>query len=49
MALRMLSDICGDDDGKWQEAVQTAQLTLNARIDLWDAVVDQFLAAKTGP
>ena len=49
MALRMLSDLCGDDDGKWQEAVQTAQLTLNARIDLWDAVVDQVLAAKTGP
>ena len=49
MALRMLNDLCGDDDSKWQEAAQTVRLTLNARIDLWDAVVDQVLAAKTGP
>ena len=49
MALRMLTDLCGDDDGKWQEAEQTVQLTLNARIDLWDAVVNQVLAAKTDP
>ena len=26
MALRMLTDLCGDDDGKWQEANQTVQL-----------------------
>ena len=49
MALRMLTDLCGDDHGKWQEAEQTVQLALNARIDLWDGVVNQVLAAKTDP
>jgi len=46
MALRMLTELCTEDDSKWQEAEQTVNLALNARIDLWDGVVNQGLATE---
>ncbi len=42
MALMMLTDLCGNDDGKWNEAQQTAQTALIARIAFWDGVVEQI-------
>jgi len=38
-AHRMVSELCGDDAQRWQEAVFAANAALQARIGLWDSVV----------
>ncbi|CAM5729856.1 hypothetical protein SALBM311S_00395 [Streptomyces alboniger] len=38
MALQMVADLCGTDDTRWQEAVETATLALEARSRLWDGI-----------
>jgi hypothetical protein len=38
-AQRLMQSICGDDQQKWQEAEETAREALQARINLWDAIV----------
>ena len=40
MAMQMLIDLCGDDDGKWAECAKTVQLALEARYALWDSIAD---------
>ena len=40
MALRMLSELCGDDPQKWREAEESAKTALSARIALWDGVLE---------
>nr|WP_181957579.1 DUF3050 domain-containing protein [Streptomyces paludis] len=39
MAMAMVADLCGDDDTRWQEAAETANLALRARSRFWDAIV----------
>ncbi|MEW1718323.1 DUF3050 domain-containing protein [Streptomyces sp. NPDC093109] len=39
MAMAMLAELCGDDDTRWQEAAETADLALRARSRFWDAIV----------
>ena len=39
MALRMISELCGTDAVKWQEATEAAEAALHARLALWDGVV----------
>lgn len=41
MAARMLERLCGNDPRRWQEATETAQRALRARITLWDGVRDE--------
>ena len=38
MALRMISELCGDDNAKWAEAEEAAIEALTARIALWDGI-----------
>ncbi|MPY46839.1 DUF3050 domain-containing protein [Streptomyces phyllanthi] len=40
MALQMVADLCGGADTRWQEAAETATLALEARIRLWDGIVE---------
>jgi len=40
MALRMLSTLCGDDPTRWREAREAAGGALEARLELWDGVVE---------
>ncbi|MCX4436065.1 DUF3050 domain-containing protein [Streptomyces mirabilis] len=40
MAMQMVADLCGTDDTRWQEAVETATLALEARVRLWDGIVE---------
>lgn len=47
MAVRMLASLCGDDEKKWRQAEETAHVALNARIALWDGVVEQIDLART--
>ena len=36
--MQMISELCGKDDKKWQEAKEVAKVCLNARIKLWDGI-----------
>ncbi|MEV6590058.1 DUF3050 domain-containing protein [Streptomyces acidicola] len=40
MAMQMVADLCGEADTRWQEAAETAKLALEARIRLWDGIVE---------
>jgi hypothetical protein len=42
MALRMVSQLCGDDPVKWHEATEAAVFALTARIALWDGIADSL-------
>jgi len=39
LAMEMLEELCGDDDGKWRLAEEAARAALEARIVLWDGVM----------
>jgi hypothetical protein len=38
MAMQMVADLCGTDDARWREAIDTANVALEARIRLWDGI-----------
>lgn len=42
LAMAMLEELCGEDDRKWEEAAQSARAALEARIRLWDGVVERI-------
>ncbi|MGC7099978.1 DUF3050 domain-containing protein [Amycolatopsis lurida] len=47
MAMRMLTELCGEDELKWRECLDTAHEVLRARVALWDgicAALDRRLA-----
>ncbi len=46
MAMRMLIDLCGDDDRKWMQCADTVNTALRARIALWDAIYHEILAGR---
>ena len=39
LSLRLLNNLCGDDEQKIAEAMQAAQLAVQARLTLWDGVL----------
>jgi hypothetical protein len=40
MGQRLVSQLCGGDGDKWQQATDVARTALKARIDMWDGVLD---------
>jgi hypothetical protein len=40
MGQELVTQLCGDDGDKWQEATDTSRTALKARIDMWDGVLD---------
>ena len=42
MAMKMIEELCGNDERKWQEASDMAILALEKRIKLWDAIGEQI-------
>ncbi len=42
LALQLISDLCGEDDQKWEEAEKTAINCLTARKKLWDFVLTRI-------
>ncbi|RTY91364.1 DUF3050 domain-containing protein [Flavobacterium sp. GT3R68] len=43
MAMRMISELCGDDIQKWKEVEAISIEALEKRIGLWDAIEEQIL------
>ncbi len=41
LAMAMLGELCGEDDRKWEQAARSAEAALEARIRLWDGVVEE--------
>jgi len=42
LAYQMTAGLCGNDEGKWQEATRAAQTALAARLSLWDGIAEQI-------
>lgn len=47
LARRLLEDLCGDDEQRWEEATQTALAALEGRIRLWDATLAGLVNTPT--
>ena len=41
MAMKMIEELCGNDDKKWQEVEEISILALEHRIQLWNAIKEQ--------
>jgi hypothetical protein len=39
LAYKMMEQLCGDDESKWQKATQAAVESLQVRLKLWDGIV----------
>jgi hypothetical protein len=42
MAMRMITELCGEDQKKWSEVEAVSILALEKRIGLWDAIEEQI-------
>ncbi|MEZ0541617.1 DUF3050 domain-containing protein [Fibrella arboris] len=45
LAMQMVTELCGDETARWQEATDWAIRSMEARIGLWDAVCEQVTVA----
>ena len=42
LALKLITDLCGNDEQKWLEVEQTAKDCLVARKELWDGILNNL-------
>jgi hypothetical protein len=42
MSRKLLRALCGDDEAKWEQAAEAAAVSLTARLQLWDGVLEQI-------
>ncbi|MDB4160739.1 DUF3050 domain-containing protein [Bacteroidia bacterium] len=46
LSLKMVSELCENDDEKWRETLYVAKQSLQKRIELWDAISELMQNAK---
>ena len=46
MALKMIEELCKDDEQKWQEVEETSLKALENRIVLWDGIEEEIIQQK---
>ena len=46
MALKMIHELCGDDNKNWSEAIDSSKKALNHRIQLWNAINNECNSLK---
>lgn len=46
MAMKMIEELCGQDDKKWQEVEEVSILALQKRISLWNGIEEQIKAKE---
>ncbi|MEJ1222034.1 DUF3050 domain-containing protein [Sediminicola sp. 1XM1-17] len=46
LSLKMISELCGDDQNKWDETLEVALQALDQRIRLWDFIANQIESKK---
>lgn len=42
MAFRMVEELCGNDEKKWEEVKRTAEEALDARLKLWEGIEEEI-------
>lgn len=46
MSIQMIKELCGDDETKWNDALEISKLALQKRIDLWDGILNEIVKKK---
>jgi phage FluMu protein gp41 len=45
ISLKMIEELCGDDEQKWNEVLESAKAALQMRIQLWNGVLASLKVA----
>jgi len=46
LSLQMISELCGDNDDKWNEVLDVSIQALQKRLDLWDEIAEEIKESK---
>jgi len=42
LALKMIKELCGEDDSKWNECIEYGKSVMSSRIKFWDNILDEI-------